>query len=181
MDDVLNPVAGVPLVGDLLVLLDGFATQLGMPFWMRAFVEFVLVAYLGFALLRLLATRGLPLLGAALVTPVVLLAEAVRVCLLVPDLAVSRVFRRFDRVPPEVVYGYGAAVVAVVDAVQGFARQGLPKLAITRAAPRWVLVVALTAGFLVWNDRECLPVENAVCTSPVNHWTTSLTTWMDQQ
>jgi hypothetical protein len=181
MSDVLNPVADVPLVGDLLSLLDEFAAQLGLPFWMRAFAEFVLVAYLGFLLLRLLATKVLPVLGAALVTPADLLADAVRVVLLIPDLAASRTFRRFGRVPPEVVYGYGAAVMAVVDAVQGFVRHVLPKLAVTRAAPRWLLVVAVVVGFLVWNGRECLPSEATTCVSPVDHWTTSLTIWVDQQ
>ncbi|MFD9733208.1 hypothetical protein [Umezawaea sp. NPDC059074] len=116
-----------------------------------------------------------------LVTPAVPATDAVRVLLLVPDLAVSRMFRRFDRVPPEVVYGYGSAVMAVVDAVQGFARQGLPKLAITRAAPRWLLIGAMVVGFLVWNGRECLPADTTACVSPVDYWTTSLTTWADTQ
>ncbi|RKT54812.1 hypothetical protein [Saccharothrix australiensis] len=176
--EVVNPVADVPLVGGLLAVLDEFAAGLGVPFWLRALAECALVAVVGFAVLRLVATRVLPWVGEALVRPVVLVTAAVRALLLLVDLGISRAVRRFGRVPPEPVYAYGTAVMAVLDVVEGFVRAGLPKLAIARAAPRWLLVGAMVMAFLAWNGNECVPSADTACVSPVNHWTTSFEAWV---
>lgn len=170
----MTPFAGLPLVGGLVELLDTAIAQLAFPLWLRSTLEFVLLAVLGYVLLRFLTRQVLPWLGSLLVTPVVWLVDAVRVVLLLPDLAVARLARRtFDRMPPEIVYAYGSVVMAATDGVQELARKALPALAITRRAHGLLLVGLLVVGFLVWNNAECGP--GPECVPPVTQWTTSFT------
>ncbi|WP_328608472.1 hypothetical protein OG943_04935 [Amycolatopsis sp. NBC_00345] len=172
--EVLSPVAGVPLLGDLVSLLDGAATQAGIPFWLRASAELVVVALLGYLLLRVLTARLLPWLGTALVPPAALVVQAALVLLLLPDLGISRLSRRFGRTPPEVVYGYGAAVMGCADAAETLLRRGLPKLQLTRLMRPWLLVALLLAGFLLWNGQDCAAGVGAQCVSPVQFWMSSV-------
>lgn len=177
----MSPLAGLPLFGGLVELLDTAIAQLGFPLWLRGFVELVIVALLAYMVLRLLATQALPWLGTALVGPVVGVAELLRAVLLVPDYAISLLFRQvFKRIPPEFLYGYGVLVMGAVDGVQSFARRGLPTLSITRRANKALLTALVVLGFLAWNSSECVPAAEA-CVSPVAYWQTSLTTWFDEK
>lgn len=113
--EVLSPVSDVPVLGDLVGLLDDAATQFGFPFWFRTFAELVVAVVLTFILLRVLTAKLFPWLGGALAHPLTQLTRALLVLLLLPDLGASRLARRFGRTPPEIVYGYGSGVVAVVE------------------------------------------------------------------
>jgi hypothetical protein len=171
--EVLSPVADVPVFGDLVELLDGAAVQAGLPLWLRAFAELVLVGVLAYLVLRLMTTRLLPWAGNALVLPAMMVTKGLLVLLLLPDLGVARTARRFGRTPPEFVYGYGAAVVAVVEAVEELVRRGMPKLGLARFARPWLLVALLVVAFLVWNDQNCAAGSPPGCTSPVQVWLAS--------
>ncbi|MFD9893254.1 hypothetical protein ACFWY9_28240 [Amycolatopsis sp. NPDC059027] len=173
--EVLSPVAAVPVLGDVVGFLDGAARQVGLPFAFRAFLELVVAGVFAYLLLRLVTARLLPWAGEALVLPVTMLTRGALVLLLLPDLGISCLVRRFGRTPPEFVYGYGAAVVAVVEAVEDLVRRGLPKLAFTRAMRPWLLIVLLAAGFLLWNNQNCVPGK-AQCVSPVQIWVASFGT-----
>jgi hypothetical protein len=171
----MTPFAGLPLVGGLVEVLDTAIAQLEFPLWLRSSLEFVLLAVLGYLLLRFLTRHVLPWIGALLVAPVVWLTDGLRVVLLLPDLALARLVRRaFDRMPPEVVYAYGSVVMAATDGVQELARKALPALAITRRVHGSLLAGLLVIGFLVWNSEECGP--GPECVSPVTQWTTSFPT-----
>ncbi|MDX3664283.1 hypothetical protein PV646_43950 [Streptomyces sp. ID05-26A] len=171
----MTPFAGLPVVGGLVELLDTAIAQLEFPLWLRGFLEFVLLAVLGYLLLRFLARRVLPWVGSLLVAPVVWLIDGLRVVLLLPDLVMAQLVRRgFDRVPPEVVYAYGSVVMAATDGLQELARKALPALAITQRVHGLLLAGLLVAGFLVWNSEECGP--GPECVSPVTQWTTSFPT-----
>ncbi|MGK3207310.1 hypothetical protein [Amycolatopsis sp. MEPSY49] len=172
--DLLSPVADVPVLGDLIGLLDSAATQIGFPFWIRTFVELVVAGFLTFALLRLLTAKLFPWLGGALVHPVKLLTRAMLVLLLLPDLGVSRVARRLGRTPPEVVYGYGSAVVAVIEGTEDLVRRALPKFSLTRTIRPWLIGVLLAAGFLLWNNQDCASGTAPRCASPVEVWLASV-------
>jgi hypothetical protein len=178
--EVLNPLAGVPVLGWLIGLLDEVLIQIGMTFWIRAFVEMIVAAFAAYFVLRLAVSRFLPWIGVAVVGPVTAAAEAVRVVLLVPDLVVSSVTRRFRRAPAEIVYGYGTVVMTFVDGLQDVARSVLPKLAITRKIQPWLLIVLLAALFMVWNNQKCTAGPDATCFSPVSAWTTAVGVWFDE-
>jgi hypothetical protein len=171
--EVLSPVADVPLLGDLVGLLDGAAADLGMPFFLRTFAEFVAGWVLAYLLLRVLTGRLLPWAGTALLVPAMMVTQAVVVVLLLPDLGISRRARRSGRTPPEFVYGYGAAVIGVVEAVENLLRRALPKLALTRLIRPWLLILLLVAWFLVWNDAGCAAGTGASCVSPMEQWLSS--------
>jgi hypothetical protein len=174
----VNPLADLPILGVLVHLVDKLLDQLGFPFWLRTFAEIIVTAVAAYLLLKLLARHVLPWAGAALVGPVLALTEGIRVLLLLPDLWVSRLVRRFGGVPPEFVYGYGAIVMSVVDGIQGAVRTGLPKLSFTRFVRPWLLVCAVALLFLVWNGTECVPGQDSVCVSPVSQWTNSVGSWL---
>lgn len=171
--EVLSPVTDVPVFGDLIGLLDNAAVQIGFPLAFRAFGELVVVGVLAFVVLRLVTTRLLPWAGNALVRPVMMLTRGLLVLLLLPDLGIARLTRRFGRKPPEAVYGYGAAVLAVVESVEELIGHGLPKLALTRALRPWALIVLLVAGFLLWNQEDCASGTAPKCASPVQVWLAS--------
>jgi hypothetical protein len=171
--EVLSPVADVPLLGDLMGFLDGAATEAGLPFWLRTFAELVAAGLLTYVLLRVATGRLLPWAGTALLVPAAMVTKATVVVLLLPDLGVSRVVRRFGRTPPEFVYGYGAAVVGVVEAVEELLRRALPKLSLTRSMRPWLLILLLVAWFLVWNHVDCAAGTDSSCVSPVQLWTSS--------
>lgn len=170
--EVLSPVADVPLLGDLVGLLDGAAADLGMPFFLRAFAEFVGAGVLAYVLLRVLTGRLLPWAGTALLVPVMMITQAVVVVLLLPDLGISRRARRSGRTPPEFVYGYGAVVIGVVEAVEGLLRRTLPKLALTRSMKPWLLILLVIAWFLLWNHVDCVGTGTS-CVSPTQRWLSS--------
>ncbi|MEU0531336.1 hypothetical protein [Amycolatopsis tolypomycina] len=171
--EVLNPVSDVPVFGDLIGLVDTAATQIGFSLPFRAFGELIIVGVLAFVLLRLVTARLLPWAGNALVRPVTMLTQALLVLLLLPDLGVARLTRHFGRKPPEAVYGYGAAVLAVVESAEELIRRGLPKLGLTRALRPWALIVLLVAGFLLWNQQDCAAGAAPTCASPVEVWLAS--------
>jgi hypothetical protein len=171
--EVLSPVNDVPVFGDLVGLVDKAAAQLGLPLPLRAFGELIMVGVLAFVLLRLMTARLLPWAGNALVRPATMLTQGLLVLLLLPDLGVARLARRFGRKPPEAVYGYGAAVLAVIESVEELFRHGLPKLGLVRALRPWVLIVLLVAGFLLWNQQNCASGTAPTCASPVQVWLAS--------
>ncbi|ONI72617.1 hypothetical protein ALI144C_42085 [Actinosynnema sp. ALI-1.44] len=182
VEAVLNPLTDVPLLGYVITVVNDAFTQLSLPFWLRSLIELVLAGLLGYALLRLLASRLLPWLGTALVTPAVLVGDLVRTLLLLPDLAVSRGMRRLGRIPPEVVYAYGTVVMTSVDLFEKVVRRLVPKLAAVKNGSGIVLVVLLVVLFLVWNSQSCAggPPADGACVSPITHWTTSLSTWFTE-
>ncbi|MET8994342.1 hypothetical protein [Amycolatopsis sp. NPDC004169] len=163
----------VPVFGDLVGLVDNAAIQLGFPLPFRAFGELIIVGVLAFFLLRLVTARLLPWAGNALVRPVTMLTQALLVLLLLPDLGIARLARHLRRKPPEAVYGYGSAVLAVVESVEELIRRGLPKLGLVRALRPWALIVLLVAGFLLWNQEECAVGTGPTCASPVQAWLAS--------
>jgi hypothetical protein len=171
--EALSPVADVPLLGDLMDLLDGAALQIGIPFWLRTFAELVAAGVLAYVLLRVATARLLPWAGTALVLPATLITKATLVVLLLPDLGASRLARRFGRTPPEIVYGYGAAVVGFLESLEELLRRALPKLALTRAMRPWALVLLLVAWFLLWNHLDCAAGVAPSCVSPVQLWSSS--------
>lgn len=173
---VLNPLVDVPLLGTVVGKLDEAIAEVGLPLWLRAFVEIVLTGVLCFFLLRLLLRRVVPWLAEAAVRPTLAVTEVARATLLLPDLAVSTAVRRFGRVPPEPVHTYGSMVMAVVDGVQSATRVVLPKLAEVRRLNGVVLLIVLVAGFLFWNSQAC--ATPSPCVSPVTAWKTSLDTWV---
>ncbi|MGW5718980.1 hypothetical protein ACWEVP_22600 [Amycolatopsis sp. NPDC003865] len=171
---MLSPVSDVPVLGDLVGLLDDAATQIGFPFWLRTFGELIVAVVLAFFLLRVLTAKLLPWLGGALVHPLTLLTRGLVVLLLLPDLGASRLARRFGRKPPEVVYGYGAGVMAVIEAIDDLLKRALPKLSLTRAIRPWLIGVILAAGFLLWNNQDCASGTAPQCASPVQVWLASV-------
>lgn len=171
--EVLSPVSDVPVLGDLVGLLDDAATQFGFPFWFRTFAELVVAVVLTFILLRVLTAKLFPWLGGALAHPLTQLTRALLVLLLLPDLGASRLARRFGRTPPEIVYGYGSGVVAVVEGVDDLLKRALPKLSLTRAIRPWLLAVLLVTGFLLWNNQDCASGTAPRCASPVQVWLAS--------
>ena len=177
-DTVLNPLSAVPLLGSLIGKVDEVAGQLGLPLWLRAMVEMAITASLAFLLLRLLTSRVLPWASTVLVGPTVSLAEGLRVALLLPDLAISRLSRRFGRIPPEAVYAYGRVVMTVIDAIQQFFRRILPTLEHVRRARRWMLIALLVLGFVVWNSVSCDSGSGSTCRTPVSVWSASFHQWM---
>lgn len=171
--EVLSPAADIPVLGDLIGLLDGAAQQAGMPFWLRALAELVVAGVLAYLLLRLLTTRVLPWVGNALVRPAVMITRAATVLLLLPDLGIASAVRRFGRTPPEFVYGYGTAVAVAADTLEELARRGLPKIALVRLVRPWLLVAALVVLFLLWNNQYCAGDAAPKCVSPVQVWLAS--------
>ncbi|UOZ11329.1 hypothetical protein [Amycolatopsis sp. WQ 127309] len=163
----------MPVLGDLVGLLDDAATQFGFPFWFRTFAELVVAVVLTFILLRVLTAKLFPWLGGALAYPLTQLTRALLVLLLLPDLGASRLARRFGRTPPEIVYGYGSGVVAVVEGVDDLFKRALPKLSLTRTIRPWLLAVLLVIGFLLWNNQDCASGTAPQCASPVQVWLAS--------
>jgi hypothetical protein len=178
--EVLNPLADVPVLGWLIGLLDDVLIQIEMTFWLRAFFEMIVAALAAYAVLRLAVNKFVPWLGETLVGPVTAAAEAIRAVLLVPDLVVTSVTRRFRRAPAEIVYGYGTVVMTVVDGLQNVARSVLPKLAFTRKIRPWLLIVLLAVLFVVWNNQECTQGPDATCFSPLRTWTTAVGAWFEE-
>jgi hypothetical protein len=173
---VLNPVSGVPLLGDLLGKLDEAIMQVGFPLWLRAFLELAVSGVACFYLLRLITGRLLPWLATVLVRPACAVVDAARAVLLLPDLAISMAVRRTGHVPPEPVHTYGSVVMTMTDGVQNGVRYLVPKLAAARRANRVALIVVLVAGFLVWNSQACT---GTPCVAPVTAWTTSFGVWFN--
>lgn len=175
---VLNPLGGFPLLGSIIGKVDQLVTQLGLPLWLRAMLEMAVTAALAFVLLRLLTNRVLPWAATVLVGPTVSLAEGLRVLFLLPDLAVSRLLRRFGRIPPEAVYAYGNVVMTVIDGSQQLVRRILPTLQHARQARRWMLIAVLALGFVVWNGVSCDAGSGSTCQTPVSVWTASFHQWV---
>ncbi|RSN61329.1 hypothetical protein DMH01_19135 [Amycolatopsis sp. WAC 04182] len=146
----MNPISGLPLIGDLFGLLDEAADRLGFALWFRILLGFVYAAAFGYLVAWLVVTYVVPWAGNALRRPVRKVAEGLRFVLLVPDWALSRAFRRAGHIPPQVVYDYGGVVMRIVDRIQEVTDRGLPKLAGSRAAPPWLLLVFVAFWFLVW-------------------------------
>jgi hypothetical protein len=149
-DVPLNPISDLPLVGGLFGLLDEAADRLGFALWFRILLGFVYAAAFGYLIAWLLLTYVVPWAGSALRRPARKVIEGLRYLLLAPDWALSRAFRRSGRIPPQVVYDYGGVVMKFVDRTQELTDRGLPKLAGSRAAPRWLLLVFVAIWFLVW-------------------------------
>lgn len=176
----VNPLIAPPVLGPMVGYVDKAAIDMGMPLWLREFVELVLLGVFVYIVLRLIVRRLLPWVGEQLVDPIIAFVDALRVLFLLPDLAVTRVLQRLDRRPADLVYFYGNGVLAVADGLSAIIRQWLPGLVHTRRIPRSVLVLLLAAMFIVWNDESCVPGADAVCTSLVSHWTDSFTGWIDE-
>ncbi|WP_394362062.1 hypothetical protein [Amycolatopsis sp. SB7-3] len=149
-DVPVNPISDLPLIGGLFGLLDEVADRLGFALWFRIVLGFAYAAAFGYLIAWLVVTYVMPWAGNALRKPARKAAEGLRFVLLVPDWALSRAFRRAGRVPPQVLYDYGGVVMRFVDRIQEVTDHGLPKLAGSRAAPRWLLMASVAVWFLVW-------------------------------
>lgn len=145
----MNPISDLPLIDVLFGLLDEAADRIGFALWFRIFLRFAYAAAFGYLVVWLLFIYVVPWVGTALRRPARKIAEGLRFVLLVPDWAISRVFRRSGRIPPQVVYDYGTVVMKFVDRIQELTDRGLPKLAASRSAPRWLLIVIVAFWLLV--------------------------------
>ncbi|MGW5051620.1 hypothetical protein [Actinokineospora sp. NPDC004072] len=176
--DVPTPVDGLPVLGDLAHLADTAARGLGMPFWLRGVAVGALVAVLLYVGLRLLVAHLLPKAEALLAGPLTAVLEGVRAVLLLPDLGAAWLWRRLGRIPPEVVYAYGAVVMTVVDGTQKTVRTILPMLGAAHQVKRWMLGALVVLAFVAWNGGECVAGSGPGCVSPADQWALSLTSWL---
>jgi hypothetical protein len=166
----LDPLTRLPIVGDLVALVDQALRDAGIALWLAEAAELLVLGIGLYQLLKLLAHRVLPRLLIFAVPLLVGVLGAVRVLLLAPQPAVTAVLDRRGTAPPSALYSYGDGVLTGVDSLQAGIRQLLPPVSRVRV-PGFVLLMSLVTVFLLWNYTFCDPSEPA-CVRPITQWVT---------
>ncbi|MFC9059242.1 hypothetical protein ACFTXB_14455 [Streptomyces sp. NPDC057074] len=164
-----SPFTELPGAGPVVAWVDGVLNDFGWATAVNLTLELILLAGVGYALLRRLLAHAVPWTAHALVRPVNGVIDGLRVVCLLPDLAVARTARRTRRCPPALLYSYGNAVLDGADRLQAGVRKGLPALAVVRRRPGLLSCLALLLAFGYWNTSYCGD-DTGRCESPAAQW-----------
>jgi hypothetical protein len=171
---IANPLTELPVIGPVVELMDKPLSDAGVSLWLAQAAELLVVGSLSFALLRIATRSVLPWILAAAVGPTVALLGALRILLLLPQLAVTTAYDRLQRAPARAVYAYGHGVMDLTEALEAGARRALPQCRGIRRLPGLVLIGLLLALFALWNNNYCGSDAKRSCVSPVARWVDQL-------
>jgi hypothetical protein len=163
----VNPLREVPLLGLPLRLLDDFLREAPFPTWLTQFLEFVVLVFLTYWLIKAILTYALPWLSGR-TEAAVRLVELICLALLLPEELVTREMRRRRKNPSAVLFGYSNAILAAGSGVESAIRWLFPRLAAAKAWPTSIPVLIVATLFLLWNSLYCGGTEG--CLSPFAQW-----------
>ncbi|WP_280396123.1 hypothetical protein [Nocardia brasiliensis] len=164
-----NPLVELPVVGDLVALIDKFLLDLGFSAWWAESIEFVVLIVILFVALTAVIGKLIPSLSDKLLERPGHLTAAIPAVLLAPEWLVTKSLGRLGRAPGRVVYGYGEVVHAVADGIRHVAVAVLQLLRKVGRFPHLIVGLLLVLGLLSWNSESCAG-ESRPCVSPVQQW-----------